>query len=64
MREAELWIRLRRHLGPVYAGVWAETVVLAELAGRTVAEALQDGVDCKRIWLAAWRSLELPLRDR
>ncbi len=64
MREAELWARLREHLGARYAPTWADTVVLADLAGRTVSEALRDGVDCKVIWRAVWVCLELPLRHR
>lgn len=64
MREAELWQRLRTHLGPGYAGVWAEQVVLAELGGRTVVDALAAGVACKTIWRAVWANLELPDRDR
>lgn len=64
MREAELWHRLRTQLGDGYALVWAEQTVMADLDGRTVLEALADGVDCKRIWRAAWAQLELPLRER
>ncbi|WP_341728409.1 DUF3046 domain-containing protein [Brooklawnia sp.] len=64
MREAELWQRLVAHLGSGYARVWAEQVVLSDLAGRTVAEALSAGVPCKTIWRAAWTQLELPASDR
>ncbi|WP_203566629.1 DUF3046 domain-containing protein [Aestuariimicrobium ganziense] len=64
MRETELWARLKQHLGSGYAGVWAEQVGLAGLQGRTVVEALADGVDCKTIWRAVWVSLELPDRER
>ncbi|MGB3954579.1 MAG: DUF3046 domain-containing protein [Brooklawnia sp.] len=64
MREAELWQRMRTHLGAGYAAVWAEQMVLAELGGRTVVEALAAGVDCKTIWRAVWSRLELPATDR
>ncbi|EPH02923.1 hypothetical protein HMPREF1531_02239 [Propionibacterium sp. oral taxon 192 str. F0372] len=64
MREAELWSRLESHLGSGYALVWAEQVVLADLQGRTVCEALHDGVGCKTIWRAVWAHLELPARER
>lgn len=64
MREAELWQRLSAQLGADYAPVWAEQMVLAELDGRTVREALQAGIACKRIWRAVWTTLELPARDR
>lgn len=60
MREAEMWARMAEVLPAGYAGVWAEQVVLADLGGRTVREALAAGVPCKRIWRAVWAQLELP----
>ncbi|MDR1266492.1 MAG: DUF3046 domain-containing protein [Propionibacteriaceae bacterium] len=59
MREQELWAGLNRALGPSYAPAWSEQVVLAELGGRTVLEALAAGVPCKTIWRAACAQLEL-----
>lgn len=64
MREVELWRRLEAALGKAYAQAWAGQVVLADLGGRTVREALAAGVDRKQIWRAAWSALELPARDR
>lgn len=64
MKETELWARLTQHLGAAYARVWAAQYSLAELRGRTVVEALADGVPCKTIWRAVWTALELPPRDR
>lgn len=64
MRETELWQRLERALGPAYARTWAGHVVLADVGGRTVVEALEAGVPCKQIWRAVWRHLELPDRER
>jgi hypothetical protein len=64
VKETELWSRMQQHLGAVYARVWATEFNLAELQGRTVVEALADGVPCKTIWRAVWGALELPLRDR
>lgn len=43
-----------------YVAVWADQVVLADLGGHTVREALASGQPCKRIWRAVWRQLELP----
>ena len=60
MREAELWSRLAKVLPEGYSRVWADQVVLADLSGRTVSEALTAGVPCKVIWRAAWAHLELP----
>ncbi|WOQ18465.1 DUF3046 domain-containing protein [Raineyella sp. W15-4] len=64
MRETELWRRLERHLGPGYARVWAEQHVMADLAGRTVVEALAAGVPPKTVWRACWAALELPPSER
>ena len=64
MREAELWQRLSDQLGADYARAWAEMTVITQLHGRTVIEALDDGVAAKDIWRAVWEFLELPLRER
>lgn len=60
VREVELWQRMRDVLPEGYVSVWADQVVLADLGGRTVREALAAGQPCKRIWRAVWRQLELP----
>lgn len=60
VREAELWTRLAAVLPEGYNRVWADQVVLSELSGRTVSEALGAGLPCKTIWRAVWRHLELP----
>ncbi|MDR1711836.1 MAG: DUF3046 domain-containing protein [Propionibacteriaceae bacterium] len=60
MPEAELWIRLNRHLGADYAPLWAQTFVIADLGQLTVREALDAGLKCKVIWRAVWAALELP----
>ncbi len=60
VREAELWSRLADVLPEGYSKVWADQMVLAELSGRTVTEALSAGVPCKTIWRAVWSQLELP----
>ncbi len=51
-------------LGPGYARFWAGQHVIAELDGRTVDEALEAGVPAKQVWLAVWRTLGLPARER
>ncbi|MCL2482387.1 MAG: DUF3046 domain-containing protein [Propionibacteriaceae bacterium] len=60
MREAELWTRLEEVLGPGYARAWADLVVMSDLGGRCVNEAITAGVDFKQIWRAVWAYLELP----
>lgn len=64
MRETELWVRLRALLGDVYASFWADSVVHADLGGRTVSQALADGLPVRRIWLAACDNLEVPEPQR
>lgn len=64
MRETELWRRLEHHLGVSDARSWAGQVVLAELGGRTVLEALAAGVPAVRVWRAVWAQLELPDAER
>ncbi len=51
-------------LGKAYSRAWAGQVVLSDIGGRTVTEALAAGVDRKEIWRAVWGKLELPVRDR
>jgi len=60
MREAELWSRLEEVLGAGYARAWADLVVMSDLGGRCVSQAITAGIDCKTIWRAAWAQLELP----
>lgn len=64
MSEVELWRRMGAALGPSYSHVWAAQTVMTELDGRTVVEALQDGVPAKRIWRAVWSMLDLPFSER
>lgn len=64
MRHTEFWARLEHALGKAYAGAWAQQVVLADLGGRTPAEALDAGTPPKQVWAAVWRHLELPGSER
>ncbi|MBA2640644.1 MAG: DUF3046 domain-containing protein [Nocardioidaceae bacterium] len=64
MRHSEFWARMEQHLGGGYAQVWSDQQVLADLDGRTVAQALESGEPPKRVWRAVWAALELPASDR
>jgi hypothetical protein len=64
MRHTEFWARMEQALGPAYARSWAEQHAISELGSRTVVEALAAGEPPKRVWLAVWRNLGLPARDR
>jgi hypothetical protein len=60
MRHTEFWARMEHALGPAYARSWASSFVISELGGRTAQEAIDAGESPKRVWLAVWRTLELP----
>lgn len=64
MRHTEFWARMEHALGASYARTWAREHVIADLGGRTVAEALDAGESPKAVWTAVWRTLELPASDR
>ena len=64
MKETELWVRLDTHLGRGYSRVWAAEHNLSELGGRTVYQAITDGIASKQIWRAVWAALELPADER
>lgn len=52
------------HLGSTYARSWAGSQVIAELAGKTVDEALAEGVPPKTVWRAVHVVLQLPPSER
>lgn len=64
MRHTEFWARMEQALGPSYARTWSREHVLAELEGRTVHQALEDGESPKQVWAAVWRALGLPASER
>ena len=64
MRHSEFWERMERHLGVGYAGVWADTQVMADLGNRTTREALDLGMPPKQVWRAVHARLELPASER
>ena len=64
MKETELWQRLRTPVGEGYYRVWAAEFSLADLGGRTVNQAIADGLPSKIIWHAVWQGLELQARER
>lgn len=60
MRLTDFWERMELQFGAAYADSFARDYVLAQLDGRTVAEALEAGVDPKTVWRAVVDALELP----
>ncbi len=60
MRLSDFWERMRAELGEAYAESYARDIVIAELGGRTVEQALAAGEDTKTVWRAVCAALELP----
>ncbi|MEV0729096.1 DUF3046 domain-containing protein [Polymorphospora sp. NPDC050346] len=52
MRLTEFWARLEETFGPAYARSIAADQVLTQLGGRTVDQALAEGVETLRVWRA------------
>jgi hypothetical protein len=60
VRLSDFWDRMNRQFGPTYAESWARDVVLRELDGRTVAEALAAGEPAKAVWRAVCQAVDVP----
>lgn len=50
MRLTEFWARMNALLGPAYVDSFARDHVMSELGGRTVHQALADGIPAKDVW--------------
>ncbi len=64
MRLTVFWELMRAHFGDSYAASVARDFVLAGLGGRTVDQALADGVEPKTVWRAVCEAFEVPERLR
>jgi hypothetical protein len=64
VRLTEFWTRMREQLGDTYADSFAHDVVIPELGGRTVWQALDQGEETKTVWRAVVVALELPSSER
>lgn len=64
MRLTEFWLRMERRFGESYARSYAVDQVLAELDGRTVQGALDDGEDAKSVWRAVCEAVDAPASER
>jgi DUF3046 family protein len=64
MRLTDFWDRMSRQFGPAYAESWARDVVLRELGGRSVQQALAEGEDVKTVWRAVCQVVEVPASER
>lgn len=64
MRLTDFWNRMHRHFGEGYAESWAKDYVIAELGGRTVEQALAQGVAAKQVWQAVCQVTDVDARLR
>lgn len=64
MRLTVFWELMREQFGEAYAASVAKDYVLADVGGRTVEQALADGVDPKFIWRAVCTAFEVPEHKR
>jgi hypothetical protein len=64
VRLTVFWERMRAQFGDSYAGSVAKDYVLADLGGRTVDQALADGVEPKVVWHAICEAFDVPDRLR
>ena len=60
VRLTAFWERMNAQFGESYAASVAKDQVLARLGGRTVQQALADGIDPKIVWAAVCDTFELP----
>lgn len=64
MRLTDFWERMSEQFGPAYADSVARDFAISGLDGRTVHEALADGVAAKEVWAQLCIALELPAAAR
>jgi hypothetical protein len=64
VRLSVFWERMREQFGDSYADSVARDYVLAGLGGRTVEQALADGVEAKTVWRAVCAEFDVPERLR
>jgi Protein of unknown function (DUF3046) len=62
VRLTVFWERMRAQFGDSYAESVAKDYVLAGLGGRTVDQALAEGVDVKTVWRAVCEAFDIPER--
>lgn len=60
MRLTDFWARMNEFFGPAYADSFARDHVMSELDGRTVCDALDQGVSAKEVWRAVCAARDVP----
>ncbi|MBD8042898.1 DUF3046 domain-containing protein [Arthrobacter sp. Sa2BUA2] len=64
MRISDFWRLMDDEFGPAYSRILASDLVLTGLGGQTASQALEKGVDPKRVWLAVCEMQEVPPERR
>ncbi|GAA3339351.1 DUF3046 domain-containing protein [Curtobacterium pusillum] len=64
MRVSEFWRAVDQVFGEAYGAVVSRDVVLEELGGRSAADALDAGIDARRVWEALCDSQDVPQEKR
>jgi hypothetical protein len=64
VRLSEFWERMRDQFGVGYAESVARDHVIAALGGRTVDQALDAGIEAKRVWRVVCEEFEVPRAKR
>jgi Protein of unknown function (DUF3046) len=64
VRLQEFWSRLEGQFGSMRAQSVVKDHVFQALDGRTAADAIEEGVPVRRVWLAICEEYEVPVRER
>ena len=64
VRLTGFWEKMRAQFGDAYAASVARDYVLAGLGGRTVDQALAEGIEPKTVWHAVCEAFEIPEKSR
>lgn len=64
MRLTAFWEKMRAQFGDAYAASVAKDYVLSGLGGKTVDQALAEGIEPKTVWRAVCEAFEIPERSR
>jgi hypothetical protein len=64
VRLTDFWWRMEEHFGPAYAHSVARDQIISRLGHRCVIDALAEGEDPKRVWLAVCEHFEVPVGQR
>ncbi|MGH6655567.1 MAG: DUF3046 domain-containing protein [Actinocrinis sp.] len=58
MRLTVFWERMTERFGAAYADSFARDFVMSDLGGRTVHQALADGIATKEVWVAVCKAVD------